>query len=941
MDPDACTGSPTVAFAYTQPAISTSDNETLDAPAHAVTSNRAVSVKGSDPIIIKTITYVDGMKRIIQTKKDADVKGTYGMVVSGLIVFDDLGRVTVQGQPIFEQGYNVAFNNQLSARNPTLSSYDNLDRPIMVQTPDAGTPSHYAVTTTTYTFGQVGNAGSLYDMAIVVDPEGNKVGGANMRGTKVSYKDVHDRIVARVEYNNGTPITTTYAYDPLGQITGMIDNKGNTTAIVYDQVGNRTEINNPDTGSTISNYDANGNITSKFTAKHNKITYNYVFNRMVGIDYPNSLKTASVVYEYGAMGEAYNRAGRIKRVTDESGVEERQYGKLGETTREEKTVEAKTPAVQRKKFTTDYVFDSFGRMVEMTYPDAENLHYAYDHGGLLTAAWGEKSGNRYDYINTLLYDEFGQRTDISYGNGTKSSYTYDALTRRLATLDTALKDGRYIQKLTYDYDLVGNVLSLKNGIAVATNTALPAGPVAQNFRYDDLYQLEHSDGQYSFGPGKGNTYSNDFMYDTIGNIAKKTQVQTILQPSMSAHLPKETNYVLDYKYTGSHPHAVTDAGDKVYTYDANGNMTGWTNKHNGTLRVITWNEENRVKQVDDNGKSTYFLYNDAGERVLKRGQYGETIYANRFFSIRNGELGTKHVFAGETRVLSKLVKTPPTNTANSTTTSTLTSGTTTTIPGINGLDNGRGKKLGIIKRLPDGTQTGVNPPVEKDEFFYHGDHLGSSNMITDAYGVVYQHLEYFPYGETWIEEGGSYGGNTPGYKFTGKELDPETGLYYYGARYYDPVLSRWISADPILAKYLPTGDKEKDKKLPSGGVFTPINNNLYHYAGLNPVKYVDPDGNNFYVKFSKEGGGGFGHEGVAVDTSKGMIKTADYAQKGYTGGLWQKIKAFFGFNDAYVNEQDRKKSYLKGLETVEFITSKKMNVHILKLMRETHTDKTN
>ena len=940
VDPDACTGSPTVAFAYTQPAISTSDNETLDAPAHAVTSNRAVSVKGSDPIIIKTITYVDGMKRIIQTKKDADVKGTYGMVVSGLIVFDDLGRVTVQGQPIFEQGYNVAFNNQLSARNPTLSSYDNLDRPIMVQTPDAGTPSHYAVTTTTYTFGQVGNAGSLYDMAIVVDPEGNKVGGANMRGTKVSYKDVHDRIVARVEYNNGTPITTTYAYDPLGQITGMIDNKGNTTAIVYDQVGNRTEINNPDTGSTISNYDANGNITSKFTAKHNKITYNYVFNRMVGIDYPNSLKTASVVYEYGAMGEAYNRAGRIKRVTDESGVEERQYGKLGETTREEKTVEAKTPAVQRKKFTTDYVFDSFGRMVEMTYPDAENLHYAYDHGGLLTAAWGEKSGNRYDYINTLLYDEFGQRTDISYGNGTKSSYTYDALTRRLATLDTALKDGRYIQKLTYDYDLVGNVLSLKNGIAVATNTALPAGPVAQNFRYDDLYQLEHSDGQYSFGPGKGNTYSNDFMYDTIGNIAKKTQVQTILQPSMSAHLPKETNYVLDYKYTGSHPHAVTDAGDKVYTYDANGNMTGWTNKHNGTLRVITWNEENRVKQVDDNGKSTYFLYNDAGERVLKRGQYGETIYANRFFSIRNGELGTKHVFAGETRVLSKLVKTPPTNTANSTTTSTLTSGTTTTIPGINGLDNGRGKKLGIIKRLPDGTQTGVNPPVEKDEFFYHGDHLGSSNMITDAYGVVYQHLEYFPYGETWIEEGGSYGGNTPGYKFTGKELDPETGLYYYGARYYDPVLSRWISADPILAKYLPTGDKEKDKKLPSGGVFTPINNNLYHYAGLNPVKYVDPDGNNFYVKFSKEGGGGFGHEGVAVDTSKGMIKTADYAQKGYTGGLWQKIKAFFGFNDAYVNEQDRKKSYLKGLETVEFITSKKMDAHILKLMRETHTDKT-
>ncbi len=305
---------------------------------------------------------------------------------------------------------------------------------------------------------------------------------------------------------------------------------------------------------------------------------------------------------------------------------------------------------------------------------------------------------------------------------------------------------------------------------------------------------------------------------------------------MSEHLPKETNYVLNYVYDPQNkPHAVRDAGDKLYSYDAAGNMTGWTHKQNGTRRTITWNEENRVKQIDDNGSSTYFLYDDAGERVVKRGQHGESIYVNRFFSIRNGELGTKSVYAGETRVVSKLVKTPPTNTANSTITgSNGTSGTTTTIPGTNGLDNGRGKKLGIIKRLPDGYQTGINPPVEKDEFFYHGDHLGSSNMITDAYGAVYQHLEYFPYGETWIEEGGSYGGNTPGYKFTGKELDPETGLYYYGARYYDPVLSRWISADPILHKYL-------DGK-PNFGIYMPYNFALYTYTKSNPLIFVDPDG---------------------------------------------------------------------------------------------------
>ena len=114
-------------------------------------------------------------------------------------------------------------------------------------------------------------------------------------------------------------------------------------------------------------------------------------------------------------------------------------------------------------------------------------------------------------------------------------------------------------------------------------------------------------------------------------------------------------------------------------------------------------------------------------------------------------------------------------------------------------------------------------------------------MITDAKGAVYQHLEYFPFGETWIDEGKTPT-NIPGYQFTGKELDPETGLYYFGARYYEPVISKWISADPILGKYLPTGDKKKDKKLPAGGVFDPGNLSLYVYAGDNPVKLIDPDG---------------------------------------------------------------------------------------------------
>ena len=108
-------------------------------------------------------------------------------------------------------------------------------------------------------------------------------------------------------------------------------------------------------------------------------------------------------------------------------------------------------------------------------------------------------------------------------------------------------------------------------------------------------------------------------------------------------------------------------------------------------------------------------------------------------------------------------------------------------------------------------------------------------------------VEYTPYGETWIEKSDDYSNMLP-YKFTAKELDDETGLYYYGARYLNPRTSRWISTDPALEDYLPVppvDDKanKHNKNLPGmGGVFNPVNLNLYHYAGNNPVKFIDPDG---------------------------------------------------------------------------------------------------
>ena len=127
---------------------------------------------------------------------------------------------------------------------------------------------------------------------------------------------------------------------------------------------------------------------------------------------------------------------------------------------------------------------------------------------------------------------------------------------------------------------------------------------------------------------------------------------------------------------------------------------------------------------------------------------------------------------------------------------------------------------------PDDPQAGYgyipNDTTKEETFFYHSDHLGSTSYITDDKANITQYDAYLPYGELLVDEHSS-SEDLP-YKFNGKQFDEETGLYYYGARYLNPVTSLWYGVDPLAEKYQASGS--------------------YLYCRQNPVRRVDVDGND-------------------------------------------------------------------------------------------------
>jgi RHS repeat-associated protein len=755
-------------------------------PAGAIISYR-------NPEQSQTLALADGWGRVMQTKKRADVDNgsgipAPGLVVSGKATLDTYGRAVSQGQVIFRPDQAIPLSTKFDAitsKNPTTFKYDALSREIQRDLPVAASARANTIKTI---YDVVSRLGVLRLRETVKDANqvDSEAGNPNPfpGQSRMTYRDARNRIVVVEEQNRiaGTnrTLATEYEYDQLDRVLRIFDAKENQTTAVWDSMDRLVSLTNPDTGRTRYDLDVGGNLGRKENARGQLIRYQRNFNRLEHIVYPT---TTQVDLIYGGTTATAGCVGRLARRVDETGITDYQYDNFGAP---KKTIwTAAVPAgVPQPTYHTDYVHEPVFNSLRTLTSDGETYTYSYDVQGNVKSVTGVRGGTTTNYATRINYDEFNQRTRLELGNGAFTLYAYDPLLRRLTSVDT--KRGTVdIQKVRYtSYDFVGNLKAVANQVTAPTNPqsgVVTPGPTSQTFVYDNLHQLTSASGTYTgLGSLGGRTYSLAINYDEIGNITRKNQTDNNRPTTGSSNqVVTRTTYNNAYTYGGSRPHAATAVGPQTGSYDADGNQLSLVNGMAG--RTMTWNEDNRMKTIVAAGVTSTFFYPPDGERAIKRATT-ETHYPNAFLAARVNGSKTHNVMVGDERIASVVVP---------------ASGAATT-------------------------------------FYYHSDHLQSSNYTTDGAGNLTQHNEYLPSGETWFEElRGTGTANRQPYQFNAKELD-DSGLYYYGARYYDPRQSQWVNPDPILSQYV-RGEGNR-------GVFMPANLGLYGYAWNNPVVLKDPDG---------------------------------------------------------------------------------------------------
>ena len=666
-------------------------------------------------------------------------------------------------------------------------------------------------------------------------------------------KSPQDWIVQQVA---GDSSRTFFQYTPIGELYCATDPDGYSTHYKYNMFGQVKERDHPDAGRTIWQYDLAGNVVSKQTAnllQHNEaVEYKYSYNRLSEVVYP--------VHPENNVRYVYDNAGRIAGRVDGTGREEFVYDRMGNVAQSLRRVVLPVDGYVYV-FKTQFKYDSFGRIRNIVYPDGEVLHYGYTTGGLLKSVAGIKHGQQNIYLWDRVYDEQGRTIVRLAGNGVMTKYSYDSKRQWLNAMHTVLSDGTPVQKLSYKYDAVGNILAIDQSAPAWTDPVL-GGAYVNNHVYDSQYRLVKSTGTGDF------SYYQNASYSPAGRMGSKFTDTPLGRSDLLFGYDS-------YKYTHQ-PRTAYDSnvGEMAFFWDAAGNMVQSISCSRNAGRFHEWDEENRLRFVLGVKYAGYYGYDANGERVYKlvgtsavdqlNAGYTKAqvmfddavLYPNPYMVVTQKGY-TKHYYAGTERLAASIGRggfadmVQPVDTELSEPEKLqikafsewyaqydpfrqkdllLKTVSTVDIKGEKReeLDYHCGAvHLEYIELLAHRdilleavkTNAYINDN-EVEQYYYHADHLGSANWITDRNGKPVQYIHYAPYGELVANQ--SSCDYNERYKFTGKERDAETGYDYFGARYYYGPWGHWLSVDPLSDKY-PT--------------ISP-----YAYCMWNPVKYVDPDG---------------------------------------------------------------------------------------------------
>lgn len=591
-------------------------------------------------------------------------------------------------------------------------------------------------------------------------------------------------------------VTTTLTYEPnYQQVATITDPLSHTTSLGYDSQGNLTSITDPLSHQTTFTFNTSGQVISMTDALNNTTQWTY-----------DSGDLASLTNPLGhTLGRYGDNVGRPTRTVDALGRA---------TLYEYDAANLPIQVTDAQGEVTSFTYDENGNVLSVTDANDRETTYSYDNMDRLETRTDPLSRDE-----SYEYDDGGNVVKFIDRRGKVTTYTYDELNRvTFAGFGTVVNGGSttYESTITYSYDTAGRVDEVEDSLTGTitfeyddfdrvTSETSPRGTVS--YAYDDAgrqtsmtvtgrsavtYTYDNADRLTGISQGSSSaTYAYDaanrrtsltlpnglvteYGYDTGSNLTAITYKQgsTVLGDLTYEYDParRRTKTGGSYARTGlpsalnsatyDTANQMTQRGSTNLTYDDNGNLTS-----DGT-NTYTWDARNQLSSING-GTSASFEYDPFGRRTKK------TVSSQT----------TDYLYDGA-EIVQEL------------------SNGTPTADMLNG--------VGVDERLSCNCNGAPRTLLS--------DGLNSTVALTNSSGAVQTEYTYDPFGATTAS--GTASSNAS--QFTGRENDT-TGLHYYRARYYSPLLQRFISEDPIGF---------------SGGDV-----NLYAYVGNSPTNLVDPTGN--------------------------------------------------------------------------------------------------